>query len=234
MAGLPARLRARRLRTLVAPLLLAAAPAFAAGDPAAPRHVLYLHGRIVQEQQNPRPYHAEFGYYELEQILAAFKERGFEASGPVRPREATVSQAADEVVSRVRALLLSGTPADRITVVGASMGGGIALTAAARLKAPQVRFCVLGVCLSQNVKRLTAEEGHEPRGRVLAIREKSDELTAECPPWPATSPATGPLVAREIVVDTGFHHGFLYRPIPEWLDPVVAWATHGPGRGRPD
>ncbi len=41
-----------------------------------------------------------------------------------------------------------------------------------------------------------------------------------------TAMSAGPRnrVAREIVVHTGLGHGFLYRPLPEWLNPVVEWA----------
>ena len=39
------------------------------------RHLIYLHGRIVQEQQSARPRHPQFGYYELEEILDAFRDR---------------------------------------------------------------------------------------------------------------------------------------------------------------
>jgi hypothetical protein len=30
------------------------------------------------------------------------------------------------------------------------------------------------------------------------------------------------------VLDTGLGHGFLFRPVPEWVEPVVAWARGGP------
>lgn len=49
------------------------------------RHLIYLHGRIVQEQQSARPRHPQFGYDELEKILEAFRERGFDVSGEIRP-----------------------------------------------------------------------------------------------------------------------------------------------------
>jgi hypothetical protein len=28
-----------------------------------------------------------------------------------------------------------------------------------------------------------------------------------------------------MVLHTGQHHGFLYRPLPEWVEPLVAFAT---------
>jgi pimeloyl-ACP methyl ester carboxylesterase len=109
-----------------------------------------------------------------------------------------------------------------VGVVGASMGAGIALLASARLQEPGVRFAVLGACLSPNARRLVTEEGKGPCGRVLSIREKSDDFTEPCPAWEdAQSPPS--LVVREMVLETGLAHGFLYRPLPQWLDPVVEW-----------
>lgn len=209
--------------SLFAPRDASALSAEAAID--APRHVIYLHGRIVQEQQSARPRHPEFGYYELEAILDAFRERGFVVSGAIRPQSATVSGAADSVVAQVRRLAASGVTLDRITVVGGSMGAGIALLASTRLQNADLRFCVLGACLSENVRALIADEGAAPSGRVLAIRESSDDLTRGCPPWHPDAASAPQLVAREIVLDTGLGHGFLYRPLPQWVDAVAEWAT---------
>jgi pimeloyl-ACP methyl ester carboxylesterase len=127
-------------------------------------------------------------------------------------------------VDEVRGLLATGIPASRITVVGGSMGAAIALLASARLQNPELRFAVLAACLSESVPRLLAEQGRKPAGRLLSIREKSDETSEPCPAW---SGDTGPqqrLVVREILLDTGLRHGFLYRPLREWVDPVVDWA----------
>jgi acetyl esterase/lipase len=194
-----------------------------AGAAESPRHLIYLHGRIVQEQQSARPQHPRFGHYELAQILDTLRARGFVVSGEIRPRSVSVGDAADRVVEQVRGLLASGVPADRITVVGASMGGGIALVASARLQNPELRFVVLGACLSETAERLVADEGKGPRGRVLSIHEASDEYTTSCPPW-SDDLAPSPIHTREIVLKTGLEHGFLYRPLPEWVDPVVEWA----------
>jgi pimeloyl-ACP methyl ester carboxylesterase len=205
-------------------LALAGAVPRVFADSGSARHLIYLHGRIVQEQQNARPHHARFGYYELEGILAAFRGHGFSVSGGIRPRSATVSDSANLVVEEVRGLLRSGVPAEHVTVVGASMGAGIALLASTRLQNPSVRFCVLGACLSESVRSLFAEEGKRPRGRVLSIREQSDESTANCPSWTKEMESDTPIGARELVLDTGLSHGFLYRPLPEWVNAAVEWA----------
>ena len=205
-------------------VFLAGSAASVAADAAPPRHLIYLHGRIVQEQQNARPRHPQFGYYELEKILDAFRERGFVVSGEIRPRSASVSDSADLVVAQVRRILGSGVPADRVLVVGGSMGAAIALVASARLQNSELRFCVLGACLSESVRGLLASEGNGPSGHVLSIREASDESTSQCPSWKNGLEASVPLVAREIMLDTGLSHGFLYRPLPDWVNPVVEWA----------
>jgi pimeloyl-ACP methyl ester carboxylesterase len=209
------------LRLTVAAVLVAGSTAGVAGEG---RHLIYLHGRIVQEQQSPRPRHPEHGYYEVEAILDAFRDRGFVVSGEIRPKSASVRDSADRVVEQVRKLLASGVAAGHVTVVGASMGAAIALLASARLQNRDVRFCVLGVCPSTSVPGLIADEGKGPSGHVLAIREASDDSTRPCPPWKNDRGSSSSLVAREIVVDTGLGHGFLYRPLPEWVNPVVEWA----------
>ena len=193
------------------------------------RHLIYLHGRIVQDQQDPRPRHPRFGDYELEKILDAFRQRGFVVTGAIRPKAASVSESADGVVKQVRGLLESGVPAERVTVLGGSMGAAIALVASTRLQDPKLRFCVLGACVSESVRSLLAEEGKGPSGRLLSIREASDDLTADCSSWSWSNDPTpsGALVVREIVLHTGLGHGFLYRPLPEWVEPVVAWAERG-------
>jgi pimeloyl-ACP methyl ester carboxylesterase len=204
--------------------LLAESASAAAADATRPRYLIYLHGRIVQEQQSARPRHPKFGYYELGKILDAFRDRGFVVSGEIRPKSASVSESADRVVAHVRRLLESGVPADHVTVVGGSMGAAIALVASARLQNPEVRFCVLGACLSESVGGLLADEGRGPSGHLLSIREGSDDSTVSCKPWKSEPDSNSPLVAREIVLGTGLSHGFLYRPLPEWVNPVVEWA----------
>jgi pimeloyl-ACP methyl ester carboxylesterase len=211
-------------RLAIVAILLTGRPPGAAAEASHPRHLIYLHGRIVQNQQSARPRDPRFGYYELEKILGAFRERGFIVSGEIRPKSASVSDSADQVVAQVRRILESGVSADRVTVVGASMGAAIALVASARLQNPNVRFCVLGACLSENVRGLHADEGKAPSAHLLSIREASDESTARCQPWSNTVEPRSPLFVRELVLDTGLSHGVLYQPLPEWVNPVVEWA----------
>ena len=208
-------------------LFLTGTIGYAVDDPAPARHVIYLHGWIVQNQQDPRPRHPEFGFYELEEILAVFSEQGFKVSGEIRPRAATMDESADHVVAQIEGLIESGVPGSYVTVVGASMGAGIALLASERLGNPDVRFAVLGTCIVTSFNRIVEQEGNGPQGHILAIREVQDRVTSPCPALAAASNGHFPDDMREIVVDTGLDHGFLYRPIPQWIDPVLKWVMAG-------
>jgi len=116
-------------------------------------------------------------------------------------------------------------PRSRLTVVGGSMGAAIALLASVRLQDPELRLVVLGACMSQTVPLLVEEHGRKPAGRILSFRDTSDETSEPCPAWSDAAGSGGTLVVREIVLSTGLHHGFLYRPLPEWVEPAVEWAT---------
>jgi hypothetical protein len=207
----------------LAPGLALAASLSALADEAGPRHLIYLHGRVVQEQQDARPRHPEWGYYELEKILATFRERGFLVTGEIRPKGQSVSAAADGVVAQVKRLLGSGVPPQRVIVVGGSMGAAIALLASVRLQNPELRLAVLGACMSRTVPLLVEEHGARPAGRILSFRETSDETSEPCPAW--SEAASSSLRVREVVLSTGLHHGFLYLPLPQWVEPVVGWAS---------
>ncbi|HVS10320.1 MAG TPA: tetratricopeptide repeat protein [Planctomycetota bacterium] len=194
----------------------------AALEQAHPRHLIYLHGRIIQDQQDRRALHPEHGHYELEKIAEAFREQGFVVTAEVRPKGTSVDEAAARVVEQVRRLLESGVPANRIVVAGASMGASIAFEAAARLQNRDVRFAVLGACLSANLRALH-REGKRPSGRLIAIREETDEMSTPCKPWD-DSETPSSLRTSEVVVHTGLGHGFFYRPLPDWVEPMLEWA----------
>jgi hypothetical protein len=59
-------------------------------------------------------------------------------------------------------------------------------------------------------------------GDVLSIYEESDSLGRSCQKIFAQSPDLGR--SGEIRLQTGLKHGFIYRPLAQWMGPVVGWA----------
>jgi hypothetical protein len=180
------------------------------------RYLIYLPGRIVQAG-NTRPTSPKFGVYEYEQILATFKQNGFKVISEARDQSTNVERYAATLADEIRALLIAGVPAKHITIVGASQGSWIAMLTSTYLQNPNVNFVLIAAC-SADPAFLKMVNLH---GNVLSIYEKTD-LAQSCVEY--RKDATGVRDWKEVEVNTGLKHGFLFRPLKEWTDPAIAWA----------
>jgi predicted esterase len=185
-------------------------------DPDA-RYLFYLHGAII-ERAGVRPTHPKFGVYEYQKIVEAFAERGFVVISEARPEGTDGMFYAATVADQVRALINGGVPPEHITVVGFSKGGGIAIAASSMLANDDVNFVFMAACNPW----LDSHPEIVGRGRMLSLRESSDELAGSCESFFGRSPS--PHDHRELLLELGGGHGAFYRPRPEWIDPVVEWA----------
>jgi hypothetical protein len=180
------------------------------------RYLFYLHGYIV-EAGNPRPTSSRFGVYEYESILETFKQAGFVVISEARRKDPEVAPYARKVEQQVSQLLNAGVPPKQITVVGASQGSWIAMFASTYLKNRDLNFVVIAACAADpGLLRLV-----NLHGNVLSIYEKSDGAQS-CQEY--RTDATGINDWKEIEVNTGLKHGFLFRPMKEWTEPTIDWA----------
>jgi pimeloyl-ACP methyl ester carboxylesterase len=178
-------------------------------------YLIYLHGRIIEEE-GVRPTSQRFGVYEYEKILADLAARGFTVISEPRPRGTDVGRYADKVVAQVRTLLARGVPPERITVVGFSKGGAIALVTSSRLRQPKVNFAILAGCGAW----VSDHFDLNLQGRVLSMRDATDDLSTSCEKIFAAS--KGGLAHEEIVLQLGLGHGVFFRP-GDWMGAVAAW-----------
>ncbi len=181
------------------------------------RYLIYLHGAII-EREGVRPTHPKFGVYEYQKILEAFANRGFVVISEARPSGTDGMAYAQTVSDQVRALIKGGAPPEHVTVVGFSKGGGIAIAASSILASDEANFVFMAACNPW----LDSHPEIVGRGRLLSLRESSDELAGSCESFFGRSP--NPHNHRELLLDLGGGHGAFYRPQPEWVDPVVEWA----------
>jgi hypothetical protein len=225
----PARVPMACLLMLCAGAGALAAPRAAGGE----RYLFYLHGKILEDQGVPRPYNGKFGYYEYEKILQAFRERGFTVRSEIRPRDTQVLAYAGKVAGEVRELLRSGVPPGRITVVGASKGGVIAVFASALLQNRDLNFVFLACCHAAQLGAL-AHMGLQVAGNILSIYDDADDSgCGSCRDLFAAAGGSRLGRTREILLHVHLGHGILYRPLPEWLEPVCAWTVAGESGARP-
>lgn len=180
------------------------------------RYVVFLHGRIV-EDKGPRPTHEQFGVYEYRQILDRLAAEGFQVISEARPQGTDIERYAAKVASQVQKLLRAGVPPERVSVVGFSKGGGIAILTSSLLRNDRVNFVFLAACGDWIFEQTRVR----PSGRVLSIYEVSDRLGVSCKPL--FDRGTPGMRKKEIRIQTGKEHGAFFQPRPEWLRPLVEW-----------
>jgi CubicO group peptidase (beta-lactamase class C family) len=181
------------------------------------RYLIYLHGRIVEEQGR-RPTHADFGTYQYDAILDSLRQAGFTVLSEQRPPGIAVDTFASRLVRQVDSLLQLGVPPQAISVIGFSRGGAIALLASSRLRNPAITFVFMGACGDWAFERADIRV----TGRLLSIYETSDTLGASCAPLFARR---GPgSETREVPLSLGLGHGTFFQPRSAWLRPALAWA----------
>lgn len=186
-----------------------------AADPDA-HHLFYLHGRII-ESSGRRPTHAKFGVYEYDRILESFSDAGYHVISEVRVGTTDVSTYAAKIVDQINDLIASGTAPDRITVVGFSKGGIIAIRVATLLGRDDVNFVFLASCGPW----VDMSPELVPRGQLLSIYEESDDMAGSCSSLFARTVL--PTRYREITLALGHGHGAFYTPNPSWVRPIALY-----------
>ncbi|MBL7932129.1 MAG: alpha/beta hydrolase [Bacteroidia bacterium] len=186
----------------------------------AQRHVFYLHGRIV-EIQGARAVDSTNGYvaYKYDDIIDSLKKAGFIVHSEVRAKNTNAGEYAGKIKKQVDSLLKKGVNPQDITVVGASKGSYIAMLVSSYCKNSDLNFVFMASCHPDITKEIPDLEFY---GNVLSIYEKSDIIGSSCVSVKNKSKHLGHY--KELEINTGLRHGFLYKPIPQWLHPCISWA----------
>lgn len=184
------------------------------------RYVFYLHGAII-ESEGPNAVSSEYGPYQYFDILRTFRSENFTVLSENRKPNTDVVEYAHHIVDQINGYIKTGIEPGNITVVGASKGGLIAMFVSSFLKNPKVNFVLLACCNDNNLEQY---KELNLCGNILSIYEKSDAIGHSCEKFIKRSNQSVPHY-KEIVLNTGLKHGFLYRPLPEWVKPTVKWAN---------
>jgi pimeloyl-ACP methyl ester carboxylesterase len=198
-------------------------------DPAR-RHLFYLHGAWIErnglERQHPR-----HGRYEYQAIVRTLAERGLVVISEARKGETDTVTYAGKVAAQLRRLLDAGVPPSKITVIGHSKGGSMALIAATELQEERVNFVIMAGCgkrgsgFGRSFERFLEERAARLRGRFLSIYDASDRLAGSCG---GAFERAAVAESREVVLQTGRGHGLFWSPRSVWVDEVVKWTEPKP------
>jgi hypothetical protein len=197
--------------------------AFPASIDPAQRYMFYLHGKIIEDQGIPAV-SPDYGEYEYEAILDKLSGYGFIVISEQREKDTDGGLGyARKIVGQVKDLLNRGIPANHITVVGASKGAGITIFVSHFLENEDVNFVIMGICHPDEVSYLE-QEGIYLHGNVLSIFDAVDGFAGSCQDLFNFSEGRGLSRHDEIVLHVGTGHGILYKPLDEWIAPLIQWA----------
>lgn len=182
------------------------------------RHYLFfMHGKIVEKKGNPAR-SRKYGLYKYDSMLKRFARAGLEVISEEREKGTRMREYAPQVAAGVQQLISAGVPAGNITVAGFSKGGRMTLMVATQLSNSDINYVVLAGCRSSDIHELELA----PAGRILSIYDSRDDSFESCAD--IFSAGSEGLVSDEIVLDIGDGHGVFYKPLDEWVEPLVAWA----------
>jgi len=184
------------------------------------RYIFFLHNRFLEEHQLNEA-HPEFGRAEYLEIITEFKKNGFtviseKRTGNVNPREY-----ASRVVIQIDSLLTTGIDPKKITIVGTSKGGYIAQYVATLANNPNLNFVFIASFRDSDVENIPEINYC---GNILTIYEKSDPFGVSAVMRKETSTCDIKHF-KEIELNTGMKHGFLFKPLKEWIQPTITWAN---------
>jgi hypothetical protein len=190
------------------------------------RFLFYLHGRIIEEQGIPAV-DPNYGEYEYQAILEKLSSYGFVVISEQRTKNTDGLEYAKRITEQVTTLLNAGVPATNITVVGASKGAWITAYGSHVLENQEIKFVIMGICNSEILKDFKQNQIFL-YGKVLSIYDSADyEYGGSCEEIFSFSEGNGGLSGHdEIVLNIGTGHGILYKPLDEWIMPVVQWARN--------
>ena len=181
------------------------------------RYLFYMHGRIV-EIKGIRPTSERYGVYEYEKIVETLASKGFIVISEARKPRTNAKRYAEKVVSQVNRLLQAGVAPSHITVVGASKGSLIAMLVSTILRNQEVNFVFMAGCTDMVLYKFDIDFC----GNVLSIYDYKDEIAGTCEKF--FKNAAGITRYKEIKLNVGTGHGIVYKPLKEWIKPVVRWA----------
>ncbi len=184
------------------------------------RYIFFLHNRFL-ETHELHELHPEFGRTEYLEIINAFEEGGLKVLSEKRNGNVNARTYAIGIVNKIDSLMESGISAKQITVVGTSKGGYIAQYVATIASNPNLSFVFIASFRDHDIRDIPEINYC---GNILNIYEQSDPFGVSALARKETSTCEIKHF-KEIELHTNMGHGFLFKALPEWIEPTIKWAN---------
>lgn len=184
------------------------------------RYLFFLHNRFLEEH-GLNEEHPEYGRTEYQEIIDEFEKEGLTVISEIRQGNVNARDYAAKVVSQIDSLLILGVDPARITVVGTSKGGYIAQYVSTLANNTNLNFVFVA---SFQESDLVDIPDINYCGNILSIYERSDPFGVS--PIKRKENSTCEISHYgEVELDTKKGHGFLFKPLKDWLEPTMMWAN---------
>ncbi|MEX0610072.1 MAG: hypothetical protein WD016_09750 [Balneolaceae bacterium] len=197
---------------------------FAYGTKDDDRYIFFLHNRFLEEHEL-NELHPEYGRTEYNEIIAEFEKSGLKVISEIRNGNVNAREYAIGIVHQIDSLIKSGTEPGNITIVGTSKGGYIAQYVSTLANNPDLNFVFIASFRNSDVQNIPEINFC---GNILTIYEKTDPFGVSALERNETSSCEIKRF-KEIELNTGMRHGFLFKPLKEWIEPTIKWAISDSG-----
>ncbi len=184
------------------------------------RFLFFLHNRFLETHElNER--HPQFGRVEYRAILSEFENSGLKVISEKRNRNVNAREYATRVVNQIDSLIQGGTEPNKISIVGSSKGGYIAQYVSTLANHPDLNFVFIASFRNSDIQDIPEINYC---GNILSIYEKSDPYGVSAAERKNNSTCQIKHF-EEVELNTGLGHGFLFKPLKEWIEPTIKWAN---------
>lgn len=184
------------------------------------RYIFFFHNKFVEEN-DLNVAHPEYGKAEYNEILESYRKDNFIVFSEKRKKNTNSAEYAEKIAKQIKKLIKKGVPANHITVIGTSQGGYIAQYVSTYLSNPDLNFVFIGCFRDVDIQEIPDLNWC---GNILTIYEKSDIYGVSAIKRKETSKCKIDHF-KEIELNTGLKHGFLYKAADNWIAPSKKWAN---------
>ena len=183
------------------------------------QYVFFLHNKFL-ESHSLTEKHPKYGVAEYTPILNKLKGKNTIVISEKRRDNTDPEVYARKVITQIDSLQTKGILPQNISIVGTSQGGYIAQYISYYAKNPDLKFVIIGGSFKDD--SLNKDLDFKLYGKILSINEKSDDSHVALSTQKRYQ--NSHLKAfKEIEINTGMNHGFLFKALDAWLTPTKEW-----------
>lgn len=183
------------------------------------QYIFFLHNKFLEDHPADEA-HPKYGIVEYEKVLHQLKDSSRIILFEKRKPNTDPALYALKIKKQIDRLIKKGVKAENITVVGTSQGGYISQYVSYYAKNPVLKFIFIGATFKDD--SLEKDPNFRLYGRILSITEKSDDghvlLSQE-----QRFIRSDIKYFKEIELNTGLNHGFLFKALDAWIVPTKDW-----------